>query len=278
MSDHHPDAKAAFVRDLEQTAHAATNLMRDTVGLAHASAAGTWHLMQVVAEAAAQTSRQIAAERAKIDNPGADCRAQSGSTPSDGRVTGPDHGSHAPTSHATTQRTRPDMRSDTRSQADSELRSRGDQLLDLSADARASDDPHPAYQRILDDLAPDEARILRFLALDGPQPSVDIRSNRLLGIGSARIAGGLSMIGELSGCRHLDRTHAYFNNLHRLGLLWFSKEPVELHGYQLLEVQPAVVEATQRAGRSAKIIRRSIQLTPFGDDLCHRCFTLSVDE
>lgn len=52
------------------------------------------------------------------------------------------------------------------------LRSRGAQLLRRSADVRAVDDTHPAYARMLGELAPDEARVLRFLFTEGPQPSV----------------------------------------------------------------------------------------------------------
>src|SRR5207245_1428100 len=57
-----------------------------------------------------------------------------------------------------------------------ELRARGAQLLSDSADVWFEDDTHPAYARILEELSPDEARILRFLAIEGPQPAVDVRT------------------------------------------------------------------------------------------------------
>lgn len=154
------------------------------------------------------------------------------------------------------------------------LRRRGDLLLDRSADVTDRDDLHPAYDRILDEIAPDEARILRLLATSGAQPSVDVRTARPFGVGSEMIDEGLSMIGELAGCRHLDRTNAYLNNLHRLGLVAFPHEPVGAERYQVVEVQPSVIDALRRAGRSNKIVRRSILLTPFGDDFCQTCFTL----
>ncbi|SDE52816.1 Abi-alpha family protein [Rhodococcus tukisamuensis] len=155
-----------------------------------------------------------------------------------------------------------------------ELRARGDQLLERSADVRDSDDLHPAYDRILDQLAPDEARVLRLLATSGPQPSVDIRTGRPFGVGSEMVGEGLSMIGELAGCRHVDRTHAYLHNLHRLGLVAFSRDAVDLDRYQVVEVQPAIVEAVKKAGRSAKVVRRSVHLTSFGSDFCQTCFSL----
>jgi hypothetical protein len=156
----------------------------------------------------------------------------------------------------------------------SSLRERGAELLRRSADVRIADDTHPAYERILGDLAPDEGRILRLLASEGPQPAVDVRTARPLNIGSRLVAPGLSTIAEQAGCRRRDRTHAYLNNLYRLGLIWFSRERLEdPRRYQLLEAQPDVVGAMRLAGR-ATTMRRSIHLTPFGEDFCQVCLPL----
>lgn len=155
-----------------------------------------------------------------------------------------------------------------------ELRRRGDRLLARSTEAPETDGPHPAYAHILTQLSPDEARILRLLARDGAQPSIDVRTSRPFGVGSESVAAGLSMISEIAGCRHHDRIAAYLGNLYRLGLIWFSKEQVEVQRYELLQVQPKVVDAVSSAGRNAKTIRRRIEITPFGRDLCTTCFTL----
>jgi hypothetical protein len=152
-----------------------------------------------------------------------------------------------------------------------ELRRRGAELLRQSADVRFREDMHPAFERVLDEIAPDEARILRFLAREGAQPTVDVRTNRPFGVGSELVAEGLSMIGELAGCRHPEKTKAYLNNLFRLGLLWLSRDPVEPARYQVIEVQPDVAAAMRRAGRSPKTVRRSVYLTPFGEDFCTVC-------
>ena len=152
-----------------------------------------------------------------------------------------------------------------------ELRARGAELLRRSADVHFVEDTHPAYERILDELTPDEARIVRFLYREGPQPTVDVRTNRPLGIGSELIEAGLSMIGRLAGVRNLHRTNAYLNNLFRLGLIWYSREEVEPSRYQVVEVQPEVQDAIARAGRAGRTIRRSIHLTPFGEDFCRTC-------
>ena len=156
------------------------------------------------------------------------------------------------------------------------LRDRGAELLRRSADVDYSEDLHPAYERMLDELAPDEARILRLLADRGPQPSVDVRSGWIPQLAEL-IAPGLNMIGAEAGCRHSDRVHSYLNNLYRLGLVWFSREPVDdPHRYQVLEAQPEVIEAMKRAGRAGRTVRRSIHLTPFGNDFVQQCLPLEV--
>jgi len=153
------------------------------------------------------------------------------------------------------------------------LRSRGGELLRRSADVSADVDSHPAYMRILDALAPDEARILRFLAREGEQPSVDVRAG--LPFASELVAQGCTMIAEEAGCRHAERVYAYLNNLNRLGLVWFSREALrDARRYQVLEAQAEVTEALEKGGRTARTVRRSIVLTPFGEDFCAICLPL----
>jgi hypothetical protein len=68
------------------------------------------------------------------------------------------------------------------------LRARGSELLSQSADVAYEEDAHPAYARILDELAPDEARILRFLRTEGAQPAVDVRTAKVPLISSELVA------------------------------------------------------------------------------------------
>ncbi len=136
----------------------------------------------------------------------------------------------------------------------------------------SDDETHPAFGRILDDLAPDEARLLVLLVESGPQPSVDVRTGGPVGMVSSQLlAPGLTMIGARAGVRHPDRVPAYLNNLDRLGLIWLSPEPIsDPMDYQVLEAQPDVL-AAMHAVKFAKVVRRSIHLTPFGEDFCRTC-------
>lgn len=161
-----------------------------------------------------------------------------------------------------------------RSATTDDLRRRGDALLARSADVYFTEEVHPAYDRILDEIAPDEARILRFMALNGPQPSVDVRTNRPLGIGSELVQGDLTSVPEQAGVRYPDRSRSYLINLNRLGLTLTSDDPVVLSRYMVLEVQPLVEEALKKAGRAPKIVRKSLRLSEFGEDFCRTCFTI----
>jgi hypothetical protein len=152
------------------------------------------------------------------------------------------------------------------------LRERGEELLRKSRDVWNEDTGHPAYARILDELAPDEARILLLLLRGGPQPSVDVRTGGITGaVSSSLVAAGMNMIGPRAGVRYLDEVPAYLNNLFRLGLVWFSREQIEdPMEYQVVEAQPDVL-AAMHSVRSARPVRRSIHLTPFGVNFCTTC-------
>jgi abortive infection alpha-like protein len=152
------------------------------------------------------------------------------------------------------------------------LRAQGAELLRQSADVSAEADIHPAFGRILGELAPDEGRVLRLLASEGPQPIVDVRASNLIGVGSQLVSQNLNMVPMEAGCRHPDRGTAYLGNLQRLGLIEFSDEPLEdAIRYQVLEAQPHVLEAIKHTAR-AKTVQRSLRLTPFGREFCAVCF------
>ena len=130
---------------------------------------------------------------------------------------------------------------------------------------------------MLTELAPDEARILRLIATEGPQPAVDVRAGFAFVPGSRLVAQGFSMIGAEAGCRFVDQVPAYLSNLNRLGLVWFSREPVrDRERYQVLEVQPEVMEALKQAGRFSHVVRRSLRMTPLGEDFCQVALPLDT--
>jgi abortive infection alpha-like protein len=259
-------------RPLEQ------ELLRAAPTLVRLTAAAWWRSVEWTAATSVRTGARVVRAAASGESParvleeaGADLRAyvrdMLGLADSDGRPPGTGAGKADDSPPGESDATR-----DT-------LRERGAELLRRSAAVGLEEDFHPAYARILDELAPDEGRILRLLARRGPQPAVDVRTGSLpVNINSQLVAPGLTMIGAEAGCRHQDRLHAYLDNLNRLGLIWFSRETLEdLRRYQVLEAQPEVIEAMREAGRG-RTVRRSIHLTPFGEDFCEMCLPLEEEE
>ncbi len=161
-----------------------------------------------------------------------------------------------------------------RARSEVDLRAQGAELLRRAAEVGFDETAHPAYSHILTELAPDEARILRLLAEQGPQPMVDIRAGNLIGLGSQLIAQSLNMLGARAGLRRRERVPAYLNNLVRLGLVVLSDEPLGGPAtYQVLEAQPEVLGTLKSTAR-ARAVHRSVQLSPFGADFCAVCLPL----
>jgi len=157
------------------------------------------------------------------------------------------------------------------------LRERGAALLDRAADVDDGRDPiHPGFARIVDQLAPDEARILKLLVNEGPQGIVYVNKAAPFGIGAREIARRLSMIGHEAGCLHVDLVPAYLDNLVSHGLVAIRRDALEDElPYQVIEAQPEVTEAIRSAGGTVfrgQITRRSVHLTDFGRTFCQACF------
>ncbi|APE35218.1 hypothetical protein BOX37_16120 [Nocardia mangyaensis] len=157
-----------------------------------------------------------------------------------------------------------------------DLKAMGDAMITEGWDsAQQPRDVHPSFIPILHDLTPDEARILRFLAVAGPQPAIDIRTRTPFGIGSQRLADGINMIAYMAGCAIPDRDHHYLGNLSRLGLVRFSTEPVaDFRRYAFLEAQPSAQVAYKSVNMRAISQYRRIELSVFGRQFCDACFVL----
>ncbi|MGW2659409.1 Abi-alpha family protein [Nocardia tengchongensis] len=148
------------------------------------------------------------------------------------------------------------------------LRARGAELLRRSADFHAEDDTHhhTAYARILSELAPDEARVVRHLYLDGPQPAVEVKTGR------SSYRGVFNLLGEDAALRYPNRIDEYLANLDRLGLIDVTREALgNPNRYQLLEAMPDVRRLLKRASFGTKVLYRTIELTSFGAGFVRTC-------
>ncbi len=246
-------------------------VLRAAPEVARVAAASAWHLVSwsvgaTIAGANYVSRRAVAGEPATVilQEAASDLRAVAW------RALG------MPTGSATTPDARPLDRTNPRGSSVLDLQRRGSDLLRRSNDVHVIEDTHPAFARILADITPDEARILRYVYLQGPQPTIDIRTYRPFGIGSELVASGMNMIAEHAGLRNVERIDLYLTNLGRLGMLDFSKEPVKNPTrYQVIEAQPNVVSAMRAAGRMPRIVQRSVILTSFGAEFVRTCLPLN---
>lgn len=157
------------------------------------------------------------------------------------------------------------------------LRERGEELLSKSAEVGRDEAIHPAYPSILDDLAADEARILRFLATEGTQAYMNVRDSGYIPFKSSLVAKHMTRVGADAGCRHPERTPIYLENLKRLGLITFDEDPIDdLKQYQVLEAQPHI-EAARDAATRPKTVYGSLHLSEMGVEFCEMCLPVSVD-
>lgn len=155
-----------------------------------------------------------------------------------------------------------------------ELRFRGRELLRRSTQL---DDPdeHPAFRGIIGELAPDEARIIRYLAHAGAQPVVGLLEVDKMKKSTRELARNISFVGLESGCLRPQMTSVYLDNLARLGVVHmrdFKSGPQEQ--YEVLYAEPEIVDAPAPVGRFVKhqLVERSVELSYFGRSLYDMCF------
>lgn len=157
-----------------------------------------------------------------------------------------------------------------------ELEERGRRLLSKAAEVGRDESVHPAFGSILDQLATDEARILRLLGTEGPQGALDIYDRLFIPFRTELVAENLTMLGSDAGCRMPERAPLYLQNLERLGLVQVTDRPIDdLKRYEIIEAQ-GHVETARDAARRPKTVYKSVRLTDFGVEFCELCFPFEV--
>lgn len=150
------------------------------------------------------------------------------------------------------------------------LRRRAEELLRQSADVRDHVDTHPAFLAIVDELAPDEVRILRLLHEQGPQAVLDFHLFELSG--EIDKVGRVSFVATEAGLLHPDLLAEYIDNLSRLGLVRVARIAVADDAiYEVLGGQPEAEEARRGGGLRGLQVRpgrRSLTLTDLGEAFC----------
>lgn len=159
-----------------------------------------------------------------------------------------------------------------------ELRERFAVLLSRSQSPAPPDGRHPAMDRIVGELAPDEARILRLLREEGPQPVAAVRASPFIGRGEETVLDHVSLVADRAGCHHPEDGPAYLDNLRRLGLVRVLREELVGHDdYDVIRARPEVAAAEERVtderNQRVRIDRGHVQLSDLGELLCEVCLS-----
>jgi hypothetical protein len=149
------------------------------------------------------------------------------------------------------------------------LRSRMANLLERSIDADRGLSEDYLHTMILQQLVPDEARILAALSDGSVYPVIDVAARSPLGGNQRMVLKNASSVGKAAGIATPDNVPAYLTRLHRLGLVEFGEEdPSQNVQYEMLSTDKVVKDATDAIERqkrsSPKLIRRSVTISPLG--------------
>lgn len=160
--------------------------------------------------------------------------------------------------------------------AESDLAELYANLLATSMDKATAYRAHPAFVDMIKSMSPDEAKIMRFLALSGDQPLINIKLV-LNEQGHFRtIHRHLSLIGIKSQCAHPPLAPNYLDNLARLGLIetpdrFFTAEAP----YQEIESHPQVISIkdslSKTEGTKVEIEKLKVEITDLGKQFIRAC-------
>jgi len=150
-------------------------------------------------------------------------------------------------------------------------------LLATSMDKATAYRAHPAFVDMIKNMSPDEARIMRYIAINGSQPLIDIRATDKEKGGFTVVHRHLSLIGLKSGCEHILLAANYLDNLVRLGLIEVptmrrmkADEP-----YKEIEDYPEVAKILEDLRgiqtHTIEVAKQKLDLTDLGKQFVRSC-------
>jgi hypothetical protein len=148
-----------------------------------------------------------------------------------------------------------------------------DELLGASIDADTAGSRDELYRSLLLRLVPDEARILAELAGGATYPLVHVQSRAN---GGRTVLSNASSVGRAAGVQVPDAVSTYVTHLRTLGLAEEGPSDDSLNvQYDILLGEPGVRSAEEEAksaGRlGARMIRRTLRISPLGRELWRAC-------
>jgi hypothetical protein len=151
------------------------------------------------------------------------------------------------------------------------LRSKMDRLLDRALEQSTRTGQQELFHKIIDQLVPDEARIIGALSDGSVSPMLHVYARTVTGSGGDPILENASLVGKMANVSLPQLTPVYVSHLLSLGLLETGAEDSRLKDdYQILGADSAVLRALKKGKRGpleAKIERYTIRLSVLGRDL-----------
>lgn len=127
------------------------------------------------------------------------------------------------------------------------------------------------FHRILDQIVPDEARMIGALSDGTVSPMVSVHALTRAGLLGEALLENASLVGRTANVALPALTPTYVGHLLALGLIEVGPEQDDLKDeYQILLAETEVLRAIREGSRGpvpARVERRSIRLSPLGRDL-----------
>lgn len=150
---------------------------------------------------------------------------------------------------------------------DQKMRSLLDRALDQSTGGGQSE----LFHRIIDQLVPDEARIISALSDGTASPLVSIRARTPTGGAGKMVLANASLVGRTANLALPQMTATYVSHLLTLGLVERGPEdPAMKQDYEILMAESYVLKAIKAASRGplpARVDRRTVRITALGRGL-----------
>jgi hypothetical protein len=132
------------------------------------------------------------------------------------------------------------------------------------------------FTQILQRLVPDEARMLAALADGSRYALMHITVGGMPGKQGPRVLSNVSNVGRAAGVALPARVPGYVTHLCALGLADAGPEDTSLDvEYDILLTDAAVIQARKEADAAsrfpARVVRRTVHITPLGRELWEAC-------
>jgi hypothetical protein len=144
-------------------------------------------------------------------------------------------------------------------------------LLDRALDQSTSGGQGELFHRLIDQLVPDEARILSSLSDGSVAALVTVRARTPTGGAGKIVLANASLVGRTANVTLPHMTPSYITHLLSLGLVERTAEdPAMKRDYEVLMSESYILKAIKAASRGplpARVDKRTVQITALGRSL-----------